>query len=275
MAFLGKKRLFAAAAALTLTGTASAVPIMMDLSGELLSRSTSRPGQPIDFDNSVAGTAFTASFIIELDDFGAPQFTDTTGAERWTYMALEGATGISAFLSIGGVAIDMMPYDRSRSLVNVLDSKGPIIGNCDLGPCSSITPDQYSVNYTSLQTPPVGGSIQSRGLSFITSEMVDPMTYDSGLNFIDGTPLSLAAVLMLPSMFDDALLQSRLTFTDAYSICTDLCRPDYAQTTQMRITSLTRSVVGVPEPVTGGLLGMGLVLTLVARRRRALRTGGP
>src|SRR6188508_3048933 len=100
MAFQGKKHLFAAVAALTLTGTASAVPITMDLSGELLSRSTSRPGEPIDFDTSVAGTAFTARFIIELDDFGAAQFTDTTGAERWTYSALEGATGISAFLSI-------------------------------------------------------------------------------------------------------------------------------------------------------------------------------
>jgi len=272
MAFTGTNRLFAAAVALTLTGTASAVPIVMDLSGELLSRTTSRPGEFIDFDTSVAGTAFSASFIIELDDFGAAQFTDTTGAERWTYTALEGATGISAFLSIGGVAIDMAPYDRSRALVNVLDSKGPIIGNCDLGPCSSMTPDQYSVNYTSLQTPPVGGSVQSRGLSFITNEMIDPMTLGSGTNFIDGAPLSLEAVLMLPSMFDNSLLQSRLSFTDAYSICTDLCRPDYAHTTQMRIDSLTRSVVGVPEPATGGLLGMGLVLTLLARRRRASRT---
>ena len=149
MGLPGMKRLSAAVVALTLTGTASAVPIMMDFSGEIVSRSTTRPGEPIEFDNSVAGTAFSARLIIELDDFGAAQYADTTGAQRWTYSALEGATGISAFLSIGGVEVDMTPYDRSRSVVNMLDSHGTIIGNCDSGPCSSTTPDQYSVNFMS------------------------------------------------------------------------------------------------------------------------------
>jgi len=116
----------AAVIALTLTGTASAVPIVMNLSGELVSRSTARPGEVIEFDDSVAGTAFSAQFVIELDDFGAPQFTDTTGFQRWTYTALTGATGISAHLSIGGVAVDLTPYDRSRALVSAIDSKGPI-----------------------------------------------------------------------------------------------------------------------------------------------------
>jgi hypothetical protein len=261
------KRLSAALVALTLTGTAAAVPIAIDFSGELVSRSTSRPGEPIDFDNSVAGTAFTAGFLVELDEFAAAQFTDTAGAERWSFAALEGVTGISAYLSIGGVAIDMAPYDRSRALVNVLDSKGPIIGTCN-PVCVSVTPDQYSVNFTSLQSQSVGGASQFRSLQFATSEMVDPFTLNPSTNFIDGMPLSLEAILMLPSMFDNALLQSRLLFTDSYNICTDLCRPDYTQSMQMRIDSLDRYVVGVPEPGTGALLGLGLVLTLVARRRR-------
>jgi hypothetical protein len=265
----GMKRLSAAVVALTLAGTASAVPIVMDLSGELVSRSTARPGEVIEFDDSVAGTAFTARFVIELDDFGAAQFTDTTGFQRWTYMALTGATGISAYLSIGGVAVDLAPYDRSRALVNVLDSKGPIPGNCGPDPCFLTTPDQYSVNFSSIQTPPVGGNAQFRSLQFTTSEMSDPLIPGSGTNFIDGTlPLSLQAILMLPSMLDNPLLDSRLSFTDAYNICTDLCRTDYTQTTHMRIDSLNRYVNSVPEPGTLALLSLGFVGTLLARRRR-------
>jgi hypothetical protein len=274
MGLPGMKRLSAAVVALTLTGTASAVPIVMDLSGVLISRSTTHPGEPIEFDTSVAGTAFSARFVIELDEFGAAQFADTTGAERWTYAALEGVTGISAFLTIGGVAIDMAPYDRSRALVNVLDSKGPIIGTCN-PTCVSVTPDQYSVNFTSLQTPPVGGTVQSRGLSFITAETVDPFDLTPSTNFIEGMPQSLDAILMLPSMFDNPLLQSRLSFTDAYSICTDLCRPDYSQNTQMRVDSLNRYVASVPEPGALGLMGLGLGLTLLARRRRGDSAAAP
>jgi hypothetical protein len=267
MGLPGMKRLSAAVIALTLTGTASAVPIVMDFSGELVSRATIRPGAPIEFDNSVAGTAFSARFIVELDDFGAAQYANTTGAQRWSYLALEGATGISAFLSIGGVEVDMTPYDRTRSVVSVLDSNGTIIGDCN-PVCSSTTPDQYSVNFTSQQTPPLSGSTGARSLQFSTSEMIDPFVPYTGTSFIDDTPLSLQAILMLPSMFDNPLLQSRLSFTDAYAICTDLCRSDYTQSTQMRIDSLNRYVASVPEPGTLGLMGVALGLTLLARRRR-------
>jgi hypothetical protein len=269
MSLPGMKRLIGAVVALTLTGTASAVPIVMDLSGELVSRSTSRPGLTIEDDTSVSGTDFTAQFLIELDDFGAAQFTDTTAFQRWSYAALTGATGITASLSIGGVAVDLAPYDRSRALVKVLDSKGPIPGNCGPDPCFSTSPDSYFVNFTSFQTPPASGNAQFRSLQFTTTEWPDPLIPGSGTNFIDGTsPLSLQAILMLPSMLDNPLLDSRLSFTDSYNICTDLCRTDYTLTTQMRITSLNRYVTSVPEPGTLGLLALGFAGTLLARRRR-------
>jgi hypothetical protein len=263
------KRLTAVVVALTVIGTASAGPIVMNISGELVSRSTTRPGEAIEFDNSVAGTAFTAQFVIEPDDFGAAQYTDSAGFQRWSYAALAGATGISASLSIGGVAVDLTPYDQSRALVNVLDSKGPIPGNCDPGPCSSTTPDSYFVNFTSFQVPPASGNSAFRSLQFTTVELPDPLIPGSGTNFIDGTsPLSLLDILLLPSMFDNPLLDSRLSFTDSYNVCTDLCRLDYQHTTQMRITSLDRYVTGVPEPGTLGLMGLGLVGMVLARRRR-------
>ena len=60
----------------------------------------------------------------------------------------------------------------------------------------------------------------------------------------------------------------RTSFTDSYSICTDLCRLDYMQTTQMRIDSFNRYVTGVPEPGALGLLGLGFLGTLLSQRRR-------
>jgi len=112
-------------------------------------------------------------------------------------------------------------------------------------------------------------------LQFTTYEPVEPSIPGSGLNLIDSTSaLSLQSLLMLPSMFDNPLLQSYVSFTDAYNICTDLCRSDYTQTTQMRITSLDRYVARVPEPGTLGLMGLGFVGTLLARRRRADSTLG-
>jgi PEP-CTERM motif len=76
-------------------------------------------------------------------------------------------------------------------------------------------------------------------------------------------------------MRDNRLLQSRLTFTDSYNICTDLCRIDYTQSTHMRVDSLNRYVAGVPEPGALGLMGMGLGLTLLARRRRGDSAAAP
>ena len=117
------------------------------------------------------------------------------------------------------------------------------------------------MSFTSLQTPPLSGSTAFRSLVFGTSEIIDPFVPNSGTSFLDGTPLSLEDILMLPTMFDNPLLQSRLSFTDAYTICTDLCRSDYVQSTQMRIDSLNRYVASVPEPGTLGLMGLGLGLT--------------
>jgi hypothetical protein len=250
----------------TLAAPASAVPIVFDIVGAVSGRSSfdSTSGS-VTPDNSLNGQAVTAQIVIDTDLFGAPTTLSAAGYDEIDYRSVEGGPmPISASLTVGGVSVDIAPFSGNRGYVSFYDSHGTILG-CD-GTCGSMTPDQWNIRTQSFETGPNGTS----GLQtfyFTAAETMNPGEPDSGMTWLDfSQPVNLDLLLTLPTA--SVTFPPSLYLTDTIFDCTSVCRQVSALTTGMRITSLTRSSMAVPEPGTLGLLVVGFAGVMFATRRR-------
>jgi hypothetical protein len=250
----------------TLAAPASAMPIVFDILGAVSSRSIQNSTNgSVTPDDSLNGQAVTAKFVIDTDLFGAPTTASSEAFDQINYRSVEGEPmPISAWLTIGGVPVDIAPFSRNRSFVNFYDSNGPIVG-CG-GACSSMTPDQWGVRTQSFEIGPNGNS-GWQFFSFIAAETINPGEPDSGMTWLDfSQPVNLDLLLTLPTA--SVSFPPSLSLTEATFDCTSSCRQVSTLNTSMKITSLTRSATPVPEPGSLGLLVVGFAGVMFAARRR-------
>ena len=250
----------------TLAAPASAIPIVFDIIGAVSSRSSfDATNGSVTPDNSLNGQAVAAQIVIDTDLFGAPTTFSSAGYDEISYRSVEGGPmPISAWLTIGGVSVDIAPFSGNRGYVSFYDSNGPIVG-CG-GTCGSMTPDQWNIRTQSFENGPSGTSgLQS--FYFTAAETSNPGEPNSGMTWLDfSQPVNLDLLLTLPTV--SASFPPSLYLTDTNFDCTSVCRQVSSLTTGMTITSLTRSSTSVPEPGTLGLLVVGFAGVMFARRRR-------
>jgi len=248
---------------------ASAIPIVFDITGAVSSRSSfDATNGSVTPDNSVNGQAVTAQIVIDTDLFSAPTTFSSAGYDEISYRSVEGGPmPISAWLTIGGVSVDIAPFSGNRGYVSFYDSNGPIVG-CG-GACGSMTPDQWNIRTQSFENGPNGTS-GSQSFYFTAAETTNPGDPASGMTWLDfSQPVNLDLLLTLPTA--STTFPPSLYLTDTIFDCTSICRQVSSLTTGMTITSLTRSTASVPEPGTLRLLVAGFAGMLFARRRQVAR----
>jgi hypothetical protein len=255
----GKKLLLA----VSLAGCAlpaSAIPITFDLSGTITNRQIrdfSTGQQTID--NSLAGQAFTATFLVDTDALRVSERFEDDFSEFLVIRDAGAALGVQASLTIGGSPVDVTRFPVDASNVQLNDSNG-LQEVCDEFGCfSSILPDTWLVGVRSGTTSPPGAAEQRTSFFFSLQEPFDAAIPGSGttwLDFSQSTSIDQLATLPLGPFFSTSLL--RLT-EDVGQIRT---------TTGFDVTSFSRTVSSVPEPGALELLAAGLIGVWAARRRR-------
>jgi len=251
--------------AVTAAAPASAIPVVFDIEAIV------RGSNAIDYatgavtpNDLLIGQSVTSQIVIDTDAFAPPVLVSTEAYDRITYSDIVGeALGISVSLNIGGVLMDVLPFEQDHGQVDFLDSHGPIVG-CG-GACSSMTPDSWGIHTRSFNFGP--GVVGTRLFSLVAGETTDPLVPGSGMSWLDfSQPVNLDLLLTLPTASDSFPLS--LSLTDGSFDCTNGCRQTGSQSTFMTITSLTRTSTSVPEPGSLGLLAVGFAGILFTSRRQ-------
>ncbi len=260
------KKVFTAAVIVS-AAPASAMPVVFDFTGTVRSTwdSDFETGVEI-YDAGPVGAAFSAQFIIDTDLFAPPVSSAAEYSDRINYSSQLGGAMVSS-LVINGETVNLAPYSTNTAEVGFNDSRGVI----DLGGGSMVlSPDAWGFGLRSEQITSIGRTGLLRiGVSFVADyDFADPAGGPGWFDFSPGIDLDSIATLPMVSTF---VVPPSIYLSDYRYGCAERCLQNGVSSTELTISTISRTVASVPEPGSLGLLAMGLAGAWFTRRRQAQR----